>query len=93
MLKKGAVAMRKKRGKEVPVNNDRGVNHCQVGEQIKLQCCFRVYCRELISLSLMIEISCLYPRLGGFLTQESYNNCQVLFALLQLDKPGLFKFE
>ena len=47
----------------------------------------------------MIEISCVYPRLGGFLThfawqvigavaavKESYHNCQVLFALLQLDK-------
>ena len=44
MVKKGAVAMRKKRGKEVPVNEDRGVKHCQVGKKIKLQCCFLVYC-------------------------------------------------
>ena len=35
MVKKGAVAMRKKRGKEVPVNEDRGVKHCQVGKRIK----------------------------------------------------------
>ena len=27
---KGEVAMVKKRGKEVPENNDRGVKHCQV---------------------------------------------------------------
>ena len=29
-VRRGEVAMRKKRGKEVPVNDDRGVKHSQV---------------------------------------------------------------
>ena len=34
IVKKGEVAMKVKRGKEVPVNPDRGVNHCQVGKDV-----------------------------------------------------------
>ena len=31
-VKKGVVAMKKKHGKDKPVNDDRGVKHCQVSK-------------------------------------------------------------
>ena len=72
-VRRGEVAMRKKRGKEVPVNDDRGVTHSQVRNTVILSC---ISSQKLYFLPQIIFV------VGG--VKESYSNLRTLFALLDL---------
>ena len=99
-VKKGEVAMKIKRGKEVPENPDRGVKLCQVGPDIRvISICVRISFQNgriyISNQQSLFILCCLHFKSKYFLVlmvavvckvKESYHNLETLFSLLRLQE-------